>query len=578
MRIALAQLNPVVGDVTGNVQRFCRAIDEARRQNADVVVTSELMLIGYPPRDLLLRSGVVEACEAAVDVIAKYAPDMTVVVGTPRRMDGVHRIRNSVAVCHGGSVVAWYDKQLLPGYDVFDEDRYFDPGETQGVVDVNGHRIGLLTCEDLWCGHDNDAAPARYDTTPLDALVDANCSCVLVLNASPFNSGKPARHREIVRDAALRAQCPVISVNQVGANDDLIFDGRSMVVLGDGTLFADLPAWQEAVEVVDLDDTSPISIDTASDAEDFTHALALGLRDYVQKTGNDRVLLGLSGGIDSALTATIAALALGPTRVFGVMMPSRYSSDGSVNDAQDLADRLGLVSCPEIAVRQAHDAMRSTLEPALGADLDGLADENLQARLRGMILMALSNAHGGLVLATSNKSELAVGYSTLYGDMCGAVSVIGDLLKTEVYDVSRWINANATSLGFDRPPIPESSITKPPSAELRPDQKDEDSLPPYEVLDAIIARYIDADASIESIVAEMPEHEDTVRWAAKAIDRTEYKRHQASIILKVAPRTFGRGRPMPIVMRDTASRAAVEKLSTQADAPPRPILESSSDS
>ncbi|MCA9296508.1 MAG: NAD(+) synthase, partial [Phycisphaerales bacterium] len=278
--------------------------------------------------------------------------------------------------------------------------------------------------------------------------------------------------------------------------------------------------------------------------------------------------------------AALAALALGPSHVTGVMMPSRYSSAGSLDDARDLAERLGIASCPELSIRQAHETIRATVGPLLGDELDGLPDENIQARLRGLLLMTISNAQGSLVLATANKSELAVGYSTLYGDMCGAVSVIGDLLKSQVYDVARWINANAKVLGFERAPIPESTISKAPSAELRPDQTDQDSLPPYDVLDAIIAQYIDADASVEDIVLAMPEHAGVVRSIARSIDIAQYKREQASVILKVSPRTFGRGRPMPIVMRDTASRAAVDKLSVSggpSESPRRPVVESTSD-
>jgi NAD+ synthetase len=583
MRITLAQLNPIVGDVIGNIARLRRALDEAHRQGGDIVVTSELMLIGYPPRDLLLREGVVEACEAAVEHLATLARGCILIVGTPRcvRTDqSVHRVRNSAAVCAEGRIVGWYDKRLLPGYDVFDEDRYFDPGTQAGVFNVNGRRLGVLTCEDLWGGADNDAAPDSYAVSPVDELAAASCDLVVVLNASPFSAGKPQRHRTIIREAAKRLKCPVVAVNQVGGNDDLIFDGRSVVVTPDGLTRHASPAWEESVTTVDLDTAGPVELIAADTTDDLTRALTLGLRDYVLKTGHQRVLLGLSGGIDSAVTAVLAALALGPSNVTGVMMPSRYSSPGSLGDARELAERLGIASCPELSIRQAHETIRNTLGPLLGDDLDGLPDENIQARLRGLLLMTISNAQGSLVLATANKSELAVGYSTLYGDMCGAVSVIGDLLKTQVYEIARWINANAKTLGFERAPIPESTITKAPSAELRPDQTDQDSLPPYDILDPIIAMYVHADASVDDIVQAMPDHAGVVRAITRSIDLAQYKREQASVILKVSPRTFGRGRPMPIVMRDTASRAAVDKLSmsnSAPDAPPRPVVESTSD-
>jgi len=565
MRVAIAQLNPTVGDVAGNTRLIESAMNEAKASGAGLLVTSELAIIGYPPRDLLLRAGVVEACEAAVGHLARLAGDLTVVIGSPRRNvdDGsVHGLRNSAAICARGEIVAWYDKRLLPGYDVFDEDRYFDPGRTPGIVDLDGRRLGVLTCEDLWSGADNDAAPSSYAESPIDALAEASCDLVVVLNASPFTMHKPERHRTILREAAKRLAMTIVAVNQVGANDDLIFDGRSAIVRHNGAVLHECLAWSDTIDVVDLKDASTIEPRRAMFADDVTRALSLGVRDYVRKSGHDGVLLGLSGGIDSAVTATIAVLALGPHRVTGVLMPSRYSSDHSLRDARDLAARLGMVEPVELPIREAHASVRGTVSGLLGETLDGLPDENIQARLRGLILMTISNATNRLVLATGNKSELAVGYSTLYGDMCGAISVIGDLLKTHVYDVARWINEAHAELGFIAPPIPESTITKPPSAELRADQTDQDSLPPYDLLDAVIHRYVDSEASTAAIIDAMPEHADLVRRWTRLIDMSQYKRDQASVILKVSPRTFGRGRPMPIVIQDTSSNNAVDKLST----------------
>jgi NAD+ synthase (glutamine-hydrolysing) len=510
MRIALAQLNPTVGDVAGNARLVIDAVDRARRDGADLVVTPELVLVGYPPRDLLLRSGVLEACERAVEAIARRAGGLTVLVGSPRRADdGVRGARNSVFVCRDGAVLDVYDKRR---------------------------------------GGDTLANP-HYAGDPLAALGCGSCRALVSLNASPFVLGKDARHVELLREAARKLGAPIIAVNQVGANDDLVFDGRSTAVAADGTTLARLPAWTAAVETIDLDAATPIPpIVRAAEEADLAGALVLAIRDYLGKTSHRDVLVGVSGGIDSALTATLAAAALGPAHVHAVLLPSRYTSAASTEDALALTDRLGVTHVSELSIEPIHAAARATLAAA-GTPLEGLADENVQARARGLLLMARANQLGALLLSTGNKSEYAAGYATLYGDMCGALAVLGDVLKTRVYAISRWINANPGALGFDGPPIPERSITRPPTAELRPDQTDQDSLPPYEVLDAIIERAVDRDQSAAQIVAETPHDADLVESIVRLIDRTEYKRHQAAIIPKVSPRAFGRGRPMPIVMR-----------------------------
>jgi NAD+ synthase (glutamine-hydrolysing) len=566
MRIAFAQLNPTVGDVAGNTALVLNAMDEARSEKADLLVCAEMNLLGYPPRDLLFREGVVEHAEAAVATIADHAGDLTVVVGHPRRhSETVRTIRNSVSVCRAGKVLCTYDKRLLPGYDVFDEDRYFDPGGRTCIIDVAGRRVGVLICEDLWRA--GDVAVNRvYDDDPAAELVDAGCELLVSPNASPFFLGKFDRHVELLRENAKRLRVPIAVVNQVGGNDDLIFDGRSMLVDRDGALRVGLPAFESCVRTVDLDDASEANADvhgfesvgvrrahgadsaSASEWELF-HALRVGVRDYCHKTGHRAALVGLSGGIDSALTATIAAAALGPGNVRGITMPSRYSSRGSIDDSKELAANLGLAGCDEVPIDAAHQGMREMLGSTLGEQREGLTDENIQSRLRGVILMAHSNATGALVLATGNKSEYAVGYATLYGDMCGALAVLGDVLKTRVYSLSRWINADPAACGFAKPPIPETTIAKAPSAELRPDQTDQDSLPPYDVLDEIITRYLDLEQSVTRIIAETGFDDTTVCRSARLIDAAEYKRYQAAIILKVTQRAFGRGRPMPIVMR-----------------------------
>lgn len=562
MRITLAQLNPTVGDIAGNTTLLLDAAAQGRADRAGLVVGPELSIIGYPPRDLLWREGVVAACEEAVREIATRARGTAVIVGHPRRApDGLRGLRNSASVCRGGEIVAVHDKRLLPGYDVFDEDRYFDVGDRACTVTIDGVKIGVLTCEDLWRAEDVNADP-HYSVDPVKDLAETGCDVVVALNASPFITGKFDRHLDCARSAARRFGIAIVAVNQVGGNDDLVFDGRSFAIGVDGSVLAVLSGWKPETRTLDLRRGAcggTVALPPRTDDTrlgDLFQALVLGVRDYCRKTGHTDGLVGLSGGIDSALTATIAVAALGAEHVHGVMMPSRHSSPGSITDARALATALGMRDPEEIGIDAAHGALGSALVDADGVAPENLADENIQSRLRGLILMARSNAGGALVLATSNKSELAVGYSTIYGDMCGAMAVLGDVLKTRVYQLSQWINRNHAACGFGAPPIPEASITKPPSAELRPDQTDQDSLPPYDVLDAIIERYVEHDEAIDRIIAQTGLDADLVREMAALIDSAEYKRQQAAVIFKVSQRAFGRGRPMPIVIRQTASCTA----------------------
>lgn len=562
MRIALAQLNPVVGDVAGNLAMVLDAMDQARGQGAAVLVTSELVLIGYPPRDLLLREGVVPACERAVEHIAAAAGDLTVLVGYPRCVEGrCHAIANSVAICRAGAIEAVYDKRLLPGYDVFDEDRYFEPGHSPLVFETAGTRLGVLVCEDIWRAEDIELE-RRYTINPVTETLNHRPDVLVALNASPFVLGKGQRHVEMLSAVARQTRLPIVSVNQVGGNDDLIFDGRSVVVNKSGDVVHALPGWSEAVSVFDLDGQAAAVVDTSTTwQEELYHALVLGMRDYVIKSGNERVLIGLSGGIDSALTATLAAAALGGGSITGVIMTSRYTAPHSIEDARTLITNLGIGDTLHMPIKHPHETMRQAFEQATGRAPAGVTDENIQARLRGVLLMATSNAAGGLVLVTSNKSELAMGYTTLYGDMAGAVAPLADVTKTRVYELARWINANHAQLGFDMPPIPERSITRPPSAELRADQTDQDTLPPYDVLDEIVTRRIDREQSAERIIEETGFDAELVRQVLLTIDREQYKRDQAAVVLKVTPRAFGRGRPMPIVMNWSAV-GAVDRSST----------------
>ncbi|MBT4584299.1 MAG: NAD+ synthase [Phycisphaerae bacterium] len=535
MRVGILQLNPTIGDIEGNTQRL---IDAARTCNADLLVAPELVLSGYPPRDLLLCSGFVEACEHAVDRIAKSV-SATILVGHPRLEQSTGRFRNSISVIEDGEVIAVIDKHLLPGYDIFDEDRYFEAGTKTGVVDLKVGRIGIAICEDFWRGLDADAAPT-YEENPLTNILKSNCDVIISPSASPFVAKKRKRHLEHAMEIAKANSCKVVVVNQVGGNDDLIFDGGSFICTPEGVSY-EAKLFQESVET----ETEEIRIVPEKNIHEARfQALVLGVQDYCKKTGHQEVLLGLSGGIDSALVATIAVAALGKEAVTGMLMPSRYSSLGSIEDAEVLAKNLGIKAIT-LPIEHLHSAFERTHADA-NSQIDGLAGENAQARLRGLLLMSLANQHNALLLATGNKSELAVGYSTLYGDMCGAISVIGDLYKTEVWEMARWINA---SNQFDVPPIPENSITKPPSAELRPDQLDEDSLPAYEELDAILIPHIDGDLGADEIENTLCIPRAQIDMVLSMVDRSQFKRDQASVILKIAPRTFGRGRPMPIVMK-----------------------------
>lgn len=555
LRIALAQLDPTVGDLAGNADAIVEAARAAASQGANLMVTPELSVIGYPPRDLLRREGVIEACERAAETIAArvaaFAPDLTVLLGHPRLQPGGPRgVRNSMTAWRGGERIETIDKRLLPGYDVFDEDRYFDPAPGPGaVLEIAGVRIGVVICEDLWQSADAGQA-AAYAVDPVGDLLDAGIEVLVAAHASPFVTGKESRHARIL-EAVARRGVHLVSVNQVGANDDLVFDGRSRVIESDGSVSLRLPAFETGVNTMRVSDprkerASADRFAGDDDAEQF-HAISSAIAGYFRKTGHRDAVVGISGGIDSALVAAIAVAALGPEHVHGLLMPSRFSSGHSISDAEDLAERLG-IGTDTLAIEPAHAAFETLLRPPLGEDYDGLPDENVQARIRGLLLMAWTNARGSLLLATSNKAELAVGYSTLYGDMCGALAPIGDLVKGRVVALCRWMNAHHAEIGFDRPPIPESTITKPPSAELRPDQFDTDSLPEYSELDAVVEAAVDRDVDIASAsVAGAP---DAVarRWAGP-IDRSEYKRFQGSVIPKLTARTFGPGRPMPIVMR-----------------------------
>jgi len=564
VRLAIVQRNATVGDIEGAVDSLSCAMERAEREGADLLLAPELTVCGYPPKDLLLLEGFVEACEEAVARLARRSGRCVALIGSPRRCGNA--VRNSLFALKEGAVQAVYDKQLLPTYDVFDEDRYFEPGDKPVTLDVAGLRVGLAICEDLWKGRDA-AESFRYRDRPdpIEALAKAGAQLIVSPSASPFALGKTRSQRDTLVQAAQRTGAVVAAVNQVGANDELIFPGAATAhvplaeggarLVAAGALFEEdfltleIPAeasrWGQLPSVED-----PLL--AAQEEELLFSALVLGVRDYCRKTGFTDVALGLSGGIDSAVTACVAAAAVGAEHVVALALPSRYSSTHSVEDAKALASALGvrLLECP---IEPLHSAAERTLEPlfrALGAPTEpGTAEENVQARIRGLLLMAVSNKTGALLLSTGNKSELAVGYCTLYGDMNGGLAVLADVLKTQVYALARWINAHPERVGAAAPPIPQRILDKPPSAELRPNQTDQDALPPYDELDRIVERIVTRRQQLSRIVRETGLAPELVERVAAMIDASEHKRRQLPVGLKVTPVAFGSGRRMPIAQR-----------------------------
>jgi len=557
-RIALGQIDTTVGDFAGNAERIRAATAVARAAGATLAVFPELALCGYPPRDFLDFPEFLDRAASALADLARpgeWSRGVAVVVGFPEAAPGAPPpgVYNSVALVQDGRVAAVGRKSLLPTYDVFDETRYFLPAERSTTADAGGPglRLGLSICEDVW----NDKRfwdRPRYARDPVAELAGAGAGLIVNVSASPYAIHKPDLRARMLAASALGHGVPLAYVNQVGGNDALLFDGGSMLVDRDGRILARAPLFEEAVVVADLAGGTPrvLGLDgaplppprpAAADplADEVCSALVLGVRDYVRKCGFRSTIVGLSGGIDSALTAAIAAEALGPRAVLGVAMPSRYSSGHSREDAAALARNLG-IGFREIPIEPMHAAFLAQLQAAEGRPLGDLAEQNVQARIRGQILMALSNDTGGLVLSTGNKSELAVGYCTLYGDMAGGLAVIGDVPKTLVYRVARAANARA-----GRPAIPERTFTKPPSAELKPGQVDQDSLPPYEVLDDVLAAYVEERLPFEAIVAR-GHPEATVRRVLRMVVSSEYKRRQAAPVLKVSEKAFGEGRRLPI--------------------------------
>jgi NAD+ synthase (glutamine-hydrolysing) len=545
MNVAIAQLNPTVGDVPGNLNLVRETLSTASRQNADLVVFPELFLCGYPPRDLVSYSWFLDKLDDAVAEVCRFSrqfPQMGVVLGTVRRNEHPtgKGLYNSALFIVNGDVLLEQHKQLLPTYDVFDERRYFDPGLTSDVMDFKGEVLGISVCEDAW--NDPDFETHRqYEANPIEQLVTKGATLLVNISASPFHlKCEPDRYARF-RNHARKWQVPFIFVNQVGANDELIFDGNSMALDQNGKIIAFLDPYRDYVQLVDT------SVQGHSDEllprppmEALHGALVLGIRDYMRKCGFRNVVIGLSGGIDSALTACLAVDAIGPENVRTVTMPSEFSSAGAVDDSLNLARNLG-ISCDVHPIHDIYQAYLNTLKDTFRGLPFGIAEENIQARIRGNLLMAYSNKFGSIVLTTGNKSELAVGYCTLYGDMSGGLAIISDLPKTMVYELSHWYNRQ-------REIIPAAILTKVPSAELRPNQKDQDSLPPYDILDKILDLYLEEQQSESQIVAAGFDRE-VVRWIIRAVNQNEYKRKQAAPGLRVTSKAFGIGRRMPIAAK-----------------------------
>jgi NAD+ synthetase len=540
MKIGIAQINAVVGDFPGNAKRILAAYRECLEKGADLVVTPEMSLVGYPPRDLVFKSQFVPKCLQALDYLADEIKAVPLLVGYVDFFTGEFGkpYRNAAAWLEKGEIKARFFKTLLPTYDVFDERRYFEPGDISEPFVWQGKRIGVTICEDIWT--EEYLQRPFYDRDPVRELCGKGIDLLINLSASPYHLGKPEIRRSMLGEVAKEALAPVVYCNSVGGNDQLLFDGHSMIVDPSGEVIAQLDGFVEQSRVVDVFSGGNVESLRATDAEQLYEALVLGLRDYAHKCGFSTVCLGLSGGIDSALTAVIAADALGAENVYGLTMPSPYSSSGSVDDSFDLAKRLG-ISCKEVSISKAFEAVKSTMSPLFEGKPEDVTEENMQARLRGLFLMALSNKENHLLLTTGNKSELAVGYCTIYGDMCGGLAVISDLPKTKVFEVARWVNR-------DTERIPWSTIEKPPSAELRPNQKDQDTLPDYDVLDGILELYVEQHLGAEEIV-EHGFDETMVRWIQRRVDLNEWKRQQAAPGIRVTSKAFGMGRRMPIVQR-----------------------------
>jgi NAD+ synthase (glutamine-hydrolysing) len=541
MKVALAQINTTVGDISGNERKLTEAYQKAVALGADLVLTPELGLTGYPPRDLLLKRRFVESNLESLERLAAQTGEAGLLVGFVGKNPHPpgREVTNSAALLQRGKTVAQRVKTLLPTYDVFDEDRYFEPATENTPVQFNSQKIGITICEDIW--NDEDFwRDRRYRRNPAMELVAAGAELIFNLSASPWTLNKNVTRRSMLSSLAAKAGRPLFYCNLVGGNDELLFDGESLAFNGRGLPMGGGKLFEEDLVLVDSEKPQPVTLNESPEEEMLYRALVMGLRDYFYKCGFKSAVIGLSGGIDSAVVACLAVAALGADQVRGVSLPSQYSSAGSLDDARALAARLE-IQYDVIPIQPGFEAIKKQLRPVFTGRQDDTTEENIQARLRGVTLMALSNKFGSLLLTTGNKSELAVGYCTLYGDMCGGLAVISDVPKTTVYRLARWINR-------DREIIPHNSLIKPPSAELRPDQTDQDSLPPYDILDAILDAYVVAGKSRSDMI-RAGHDEATVDRIIRLIDANEYKRRQAAPGLKVTSKAFGVGRRIPVAQR-----------------------------
>lgn len=542
MRIALAQLNFTIGDLTGNVEMMRKAIDRARENKAELVVFSELAICGYIPKDMLNYQSFVRRCSDAVEELAGYCTDIGVIVGAPvpSHLTMGKKLYNAAHLIYDGKIQETVHKSLLPTYDIFDEDRYFEPGSKAHIIAFKGLKIALTICEDLW----NLDPPYLYRRNPMEDMMGERPDLMINISGSPYSYNHVDDRKARMKLNAGHYKLPLVYVNQVGANTDILFDGGSMFIDNNGEVAVELDSFSEDLRFVDWEKGKPLphqeQVHHDRDIGLIHDALVMGIRDYFRKMGFTRALLGSSGGIDSAIVNALAVEALGAENVRSVLLPSIFSSDGSVTDARKLAENL-CNAYTIIPIEEMVNAIEHTLKPEFGDLPRDITEENIQARSRGLLLMALSNKFGAMLLNTSNKSETAVGYATLYGDMCGGLSVIGDLYKTQIYEMAYYINR-------DKEIIPENIILKPPSAELRPDQKDSDSLPEYDLLDAILMYYIEDQYGWEEI-AGMGFNKELVRKVIKLVDRNEYKRFQAAPILRISHKAFGPGRQMPLVAK-----------------------------
>ena len=540
MKIALAQLNYHIGNFEGNLQKMLAAVEEARKQGADIVVFGELSVCGYPPRDFLEFDDFIRRCQDSIKKLQEASHGIGIVAGSPTRnpVAAGKDLYNSAYFLYDGQVIGIQHKALLPTYDIFDEYRYFEPATEFNVVHFKGKKIALSVCEDIWnVGNENPL----YTICPLDEMMPQQPDFIINISASPFDAAHADLRIYTVRANIERYKIPMFYANQSGAQTDIIFDGGSIVMSPDGKVFDEMPYFTEEIRTYDLDEVLRGGVDRPQpkDKTALLHdALVVGIRDYFGKLGFKKAILGLSGGIDSALTVVLAVRALGAENVRVLLMPSQYSSGHSVDDARELAETLG-IQYDIVAIKPMFDAFETALQSHFEGTQPNVTEENIQARVRGMLLMAMSNKFGNILLNTTNKSEMAVGYGTLYGDMCGGIAVLGDVYKTEVYDLARYVNKDGVV-------IPLNSIEKPPSAELRPGQKDTDSLPPYDILDKLLYQYIECRQGPNELIA-MGFDEALVKRVLRMVNINEFKREQAAPVLRVSTKAFGMGRRMPIV-------------------------------